>query len=514
MKILSAEQLYEADKITIEKEEITSEDLMERAGTQIFEWLHKRLQGSQVTIHIFCGIGNNGGDGLVVGRLLIEYGYNVMTYVVNCSDKRSHDFLVNYDKIKNVSKKWPILMKSESDFPEIDDSDIIIDGIFGIGLNRCPDGWVKALIQYLNHRKAFKLALDIPSGLFADKALEDKNAILRADHTLTFQTPKISFFLPETSEFVNDFDVLDIGLDADYILNVNPIATLINKKDAQIFYKNRKIFSHKGTYGHSLIVAGSYGKIGAALLSSEAAYRIGAGLVTAFVPKCGYTILQTTIPEAMVLTDVQEDFLSAIELDFNPTVVGIGMGIGLKNETVDALENLLKSQKTPMIIDADALNIISDNKGFLKLIPKKSILTPHPGELKRLLGKWKDDFDKLEKAKKFSKKHDVILVLKDAYTIIAFDDNLFINTTGNPGMATGGSGDVLSGVVTGLVSQGYDSFTAAIFGVYLHGRAGDIAAQNMGYEAMTARNIIENLGAAYLDLFDLDTSEINVDLKE
>lgn len=507
MKILSVDQLYEADKITIEKEGISAVDLMERAGTQIFEWLDHRLQGSPVTIHIFCGIGNNGGDGLVVGRMLIEHGYNVMTYVVNCSNKRSQGFLVNYHEIKDITKNWPLLMKSEADFPKISESDIIIDGIFGIGLNRSLQGWVKKLIEHLNSQDAFKLSLDIPSGLFADKAPEDKNAILKADHTLTFQTPKLSFFLPETSEFVNFFDVLDIGLDSEYILSLKPVAQLIAKQDAQLLYKNRKRFSHKGTYGHSLIVAGSYGKIGAALLSTEAAYRVGAGLVTAFIPKCGYSILQTAMPEAMVITDIEEDFLSAIDLDFHPTVIGIGMGIGTREETVDALENLLKNQKDAMIIDADALNIISNNKKLLKLIPENSILTPHPGELKRLLGKWKNDFDKLEKAKKFSNKHNVVLILKDAYTIIVFGDILFINSTGNPGMATGGSGDVLSGVLTGLMSQGYESLPAAIFGVYLHGMAGDIAADNMGYEAMTARNIIDNLGEAYMDLFTMETEE-------
>ncbi len=514
MKILSVDQLYDADKITIEKEGISAEDLMERAGTQIFEWLHQRLQDSPVTIHVFCGIGNNGGDGLVVGRMLIQHGYNVMTYVVNCSNKRSQGFLVNYHKIKDVTKNWPVLMKSESDFPEIGDSDIIIDSIFGIGLNRCPSGWVKNLIQYLNEQKAFKLALDIPSGLFADKAPEDKSAILKADHTLSFQTPKLSFFLSETSEYVNFFDVLDIGLDSEYILGVKAVAQLISKQDAQLLYKNRKRFSHKGTYGLSLIVAGSYGKIGAALLSTEAAYRVGAGLVTAFIPKCGYYILQIAIPEAMVKTDIEEEFLSDIDLDFTPTVIGIGMGIGTRKETMEALENLLKNQNSPMIIDADALNIISTNKELLKYIPAKSLLTPHPGELKRLLGNWKNDFDKLEKAKKFSKKHNVILILKDAYTIVVNEDNLFINSTGNPGMATGGSGDVLSGILTGLVSQGYDPLTAAIFGVYLHGKAGDIAADTMGYEAMTASNITENLGEAYLDLFETDEIISEDELKE
>lgn len=328
MKIFSAAQLYEADKTTVEKQQITSADLMERAGTQIFQWLHQRLNGAPVPIHIFCGIGDNGGDGLVVGRLLIEHGYNVIVYVVNCSDKRSKNFLLNYDKIKNVTKNWPLLMKGENDFPEINSEDIIVDAIFGIGLNRCPGGWVKKLIQYLNESKAFKLAVDIPSGLYSNAPLEDKEAVLKANHTLTFQAPKLAFFLPETAVFAPSFDVLDIGLDLEFLHNAEPLAQLTSKPEAQRFYQAREKFGHKGTYGHALIVAGSYGKMGAAVLSTTAAFRIGAGMVTAFVPKCGYNILQTAIPEAMVITDKEEAFLSDISFDFEPSAIGVGMGIG------------------------------------------------------------------------------------------------------------------------------------------------------------------------------------------
>lgn len=511
MKIFSAEQLYEADKTTVEKQEITSEALMERAGTQIFNWLHQRMQGAPVPIHIFCGIGDNGGDGLVVGRQMIEHGYNVIVYVVNCSDKRSKNFLLNYDKIKNATKIWPILMKSEADFPEINPDDIIVDAIFGIGLNRCPGGWVKKLIQYLNESKAFKLAIDIPSGLFPNLPLEDKEAVLKANHTLTFQTPKLSFFLPETAGFASNFDVLDIGLDLEFLSDTEPLAQLISKPEAQEFYRPREKFGHKGTYGHALIVAGSYGKIGAAVLSIAAAFRIGAGLVTAFVPKCGYTILQTAIPEAMVITDNEEEFISDISIDFEPSAIGVGMGIGKNKATVEALKKFFKNSKAPFIIDADALNNISETKELLKLIPKNSVLTPHPGELKRLIGDWKDDYDKLEKVKKFSDKHDVAVIIKGAYTITVYGDKLYINTSGNPGMATAGSGDALSGIITGLLSQGYDTLQASVFGVYMHGRAGDIASGQMGYEAVMAGDIIDNLAEAYLDLFARDEQEQDTD---
>lgn len=501
MKIFSAEQLYEADKTTVETQQITSEALMERAGTQIFQWLHQRLKGVPVPIRIFCGIGDNGGDGLAVGRLLIEHGYNVIVYVVNCSDKRSKNFLLNYDKIKNATKKWPVLMKGEDDFPEITNEDIIVDAIFGIGLNRCPGGWVKKLIQYLNESKAFKLAIDIPSGLYSNLPIEDKDAVLKANHTLTFQAPKLSFFLPETAGFVSNFDVLDIGLDLDFLRNTEPLAQLISKPEAQRFYQSREKFGHKGTYGHALIVAGSYGKMGAAVLSTTAAFRIGAGMVTAFVPKCGYTILQTTILEAMVITDKEEELISDISFDFEPSAIGIGMGLGKNKATVAALKKIFKESTIPFVIDADALNNISENKELLKLLPKNSVLTPHPGELKRLIGEWKNDYDKLEKVKKFSNKYEVVVIIKGAYSITVYGDKMYINTTGNPGMATAGSGDALSGIITGLLSQGYDPLLASVFGVYMHGLAGDIASEQMGYEAIMAGDIIDNLAEAYLDLF-------------
>jgi|TARA_R100000306_G_scaffold125_3_gene234 hydroxyethylthiazole kinase-like uncharacterized protein yjeF len=507
VKIFSAKQLSEADKATTKKHNITSLDLMEHAGTQVFNWLHQRLQGAKVPIHIFCGIGNNGGDGLVVGRLLIEKGYNVHIYIANFTDKRSKCFLINYDRIKEITNKWPKLMTSEEDFPEINNQDIIIDSLFGIGLNRPPEGWLKPLIQHINASEAFTLAIDIPSGLYANQALEDTEAVVKANHTLTFQAPKLSFFLPETGKFVPFFDIIDIGLDPEYLHKTEPLAQLIGKQQAQQFYRPRQAFDHKGTYGHSLIVAGSYGKIGAAVLSAKAAFKIGAGLVSVFVPECGYNIVQTALPEAMTITDKQNKFISKIDCDFIPSAIGVGMGIGKEPETVTALETLFKNTESPMVIDADALNCISENKKLIKVIPKHAILTPHPGELKRLIGGWTDDYDKLKKVKAFSKKHEVVLLIKGAHTVIAFEDKLYINTTGNPGMATAGSGDILSGLLTGLLSQGYDPLLSAVFGVYLHGSAGAIASQTLGYEAVIASDIIDNIGNAYMSLFEQPEKE-------
>jgi hydroxyethylthiazole kinase-like uncharacterized protein yjeF len=501
MKIFSKEQIYEGDQLTAKKQSITSTELMEHAGIQIFNWLHIRMQGAQVPIHVFCGIGNNGGNGLVVARQLITHGYNVKTYVVNCSDKRTKDFLVNYDLIKQTTKKWPDMLACESDFPEIHKDDIIVDAVFGIGLNRPARDWVKSLFVHFKQSEAFTLAIDVPSGVYTDKAIEDENGVVWANYTLSFQSPKLIFFLPETAKFSTQWEVIDIGIDRAFLLATETGTELIGKNEVVPMYKPREKFAHKGDYGHSLIIGGSYGKIGAVVLASRAALSIGAGLVTSYVPKSGYQILQTAFPEGMVITDQNDAIISEIEFDIEPAVIGLGIGMGTATETVAALEKFLKTNKTPLVIDADGLNILSKKKTLLKLLPEKSVLTPHPKELERLIGTWKDDFDKLEKAKQFSKKYTVILVIKGANTITVFDDKYFVNTTGNPGMATAGTGDVLTGIITGLLSQGYSPLNAAIFGVYLHGKAADIAIETLGYQSLIASHIIETLGEAYIDLF-------------
>ncbi|MBT8261416.1 MAG: NAD(P)H-hydrate dehydratase [Bacteroidia bacterium] len=504
MKVFSATQLHEADKVTTEKDGITPLDLMERAGTMVFNWLHQRMQGAQVPVHIFCGIGNNGGDGLVVGRLLIEHGYSVHIYIANFTDKRSKCFLLNYDRIKKVTSSWPTLMTSEADFPEIHQDDVVIDAIFGIGLNRAPEGWVKKLIQYLNNEKAFRLSIDIPSGLHANKPIADKEAVLRANHTLTFQAPKLAFFLPESGQFVPYFETIDIGLDPEFLHQTEPLARLISKAEAQQFYKQRKKYSHKGDYGHVVAIGGSHGKIGAVVLASKAAYRSGAGLVTAFIPSCGYETLQTAVPEAMAVTDKDEEIISDISGIPEATAFAVGMGLGTDERTVDALKKFFKETKAPMVIDADAINCIANNKELKTLLPKQSVLTPHPGELRRLIGDWSDDYDKLAKTKAFAKEHECIVLIKGANSITVSEDKLYVNTSGNPGMATGGSGDVLSGMIAGLLAQGYDPLSAAIFATYIHGSAGNIVSQTNGFEAVMAGDIADHIGKAFLILFEPD----------
>lgn len=493
--------MYEADKATEAKEGISSIDLMERAAHQVFAWIENRLQGSPVPIHIFCGIGNNGGDGLALARMLLNKNYNVICYIVNYSEKRSSCFLTNFARLKDNNKVWPIQIKTDEDYPELSNEGIIVDAMFGIGINRQLDSWVKGLVNHINQSGAFILSIDVPSGLFVDAATPDLDAVIKANLTLTFQAPKLAFFLPETAVFTQALEVLNIGLDLEYLQNTPTVAKLILKQDAAGLYIPRQKFDHKGTFGHALIAGGSYGKMGAVILAAKACLRVGAGKVTSLIPKCGYNIIQTAVPEAMVVCDASENELTYFPLTEDFQAIGIGVGLGTHKTTAEGFEKFLKTCNLPLVLDADAINLFSKNKKLLDLLPKKSILTPHPGELERLVGSWKNDFDKLAKVKKLSKKHDVIVVIKGANTITVYQDSLFINTNGNPGMASAGSGDVLTGMLTGFISQGYDPLISAIFGVYLHASAGDIAAQHLGYNSIIAGDLIEFLGDAFLELF-------------
>jgi len=504
MKILSAKQLYEADQITINKGDITSLDLMERAATNCFQWIHNRLQGGAIPIHVFCGTGNNGGDGLVIARHLKQHGYNVHTYIINCGNKRSEAFLANYDKLKEIGV-WAEMITCSSEFPKVSENDMIVDAIFGLGLSRSPENILKETIQFINRSNAYVLSIDFPSGLFGDKSVLDKESVIKAYHVLTFQTPKLAFLLPENRNYVPSFDIVDIGLDADYLNTVKTDFYVSTKFDVLKVYKPREKFSHKGDFGHSLIIGGSFGKIGAVTLASKAALKIGSGLVTAYVPKCAYQILQTAIPEIMVEVDAENE-LQYFNSKIDPTAIGLGIGMGTHSKTVEGFKQFLKENKLPLVVDADAINIISKNKSLLKLIPEDSILTPHPKEFERLVGKWKDDYDKLKKLLQLSKKHKLIIVLKGAYTAIAHQGKIYFNTTGNPALATAGSGDVLTGILTGLIAQKYSSFNAALLGVYLHGKTAELAMKTRVYETFIATDSINFLSNAFIDLLRRETN--------
>lgn len=500
MRVFTTEQIYRADACTIEKQGITSDALMERAGEQVFNWLHAQLNDAPKNIHIFCGVGNNGGDGLVVGRHMVEHGYPVFVYIVNYGTNYSKDFLINLERLKD-RKVWPFFLDKDADSPKIGEEDVIVDAIFGIGLNREPEAWISQLIATINHSKAFVLSIDVPSGLFMDQVPKGVDSAVKANHVLSFQVPKLNFFLPQTGVFLDSWEVLDIGLDADYIVQTETDYELIEKHEVRQFYMPRKRFSHKGTFGHSLIIGGSHGKNGAVILASKACLKSGSGLVTAYLPLCGLSPIQSALPEVMAITDADGKIITRIAFDLEPTVIGIGMGMGTDERTQKAFIDFLNIGKTPLVIDADALNILSVQQEHLHRMPPQAVLTPHPKELERLIGTWKDDFDKLEKTKAFSIKYNCIVVIKGAYTITVYNNKGYINSTGNPGMATAGSGDVLTGIITGLIAQGYPPLNASILGVYLHGRAGDLAVVECGYQALTAQTIIAFLGKAFLDLY-------------
>jgi NAD(P)H-hydrate epimerase len=502
MKILPVEKIREADAFTIANEPIADIELMERAAVQLFRWIAGNVDISH-RFFVFAGLGNNGGDGLALSRLLSEAGYEVIVYVVRYSDKTSENFQENYVRFEAIGNRKLHDLKEGEPFPEILEEDIVVDALFGSGLTRPVKDFPGEVISMMNTTPALKIAIDIPSGLFADISSKDSNGeIIRADYTLSLQFPKLAFLLPENNTFVGSWHVLDIGLYPDYIKSVPVKNFYSTRQDLAATLKPRKKFSHKGTYGHALLIAGSYGKMGAAILAAHAALRSGVGLLHVHIPKVGYSILQTALPEAMLSIDRYENYFSDIPELATFNAIGVGPGLGTQHQSQMALKLLIQQFKLPIVFDADALNILAENKTWLAFLPHYSILTPHPKEFERLAGKWNNDFERLKKQREFAEKYQLVVILKGAHTSICTPrGDCYFNSTGNPGMATAGSGDVLTGILTSLLAQGYASVEAAILGVYLHGFAGDLAAKKLSEEAMIAGDIIANLGKAFKKLY-------------
>lgn len=502
MKILPVEKIREADAFTIENEPIDSVDLMERAASKVYEWFMKRCRTKEVNVKIFCGIGNNGGDGLALARMLYFSGIIPQVFIVRYSDKMSRDCEINFTRLKEETEVPMYDIFSEDDFPQIYDNDIIIDAIFGSGLNRPIEGFTAELIRYINKSNAIKIAIDIPSGLMAVSSQQSvvssqrsvAHSILKADYTLSFQFPKLAFMFPEYDAFIGKWEVLDIKLHKDFIDNVETLNFYTTEEVVKPIIRKRTKFSHKGTYGHALLVAGSSGKTGAALLSAEACMRTGVGLLTAHLPKDALLPMQVYLPEAMTSADKSNTHCTEIDDIIPYTAIGVGPGIGKDEETAILLKKIIQEATQPLVLDADALNIIADNPTWLSFLPDNTILTPHPKEFERLFGRTDNSYERLELQRKMSVIHNIIIVLKGAHTAITFPNGTcFFNSTGNPGMATAGSGDVLTGIVLSLLAQRYSPQEAALLGVYLHGKAGDVAAEKLGMESMIARDIIGNL---------------------
>ncbi|MCX6276791.1 MAG: NAD(P)H-hydrate dehydratase [Bacteroidetes bacterium] len=509
MKILPVHLIREADAYTVKHEFIADIDLMERAAGTCAEWLIENI-GFDRKIMIFCGSGNNGGDGLAIARLLFLTGYDLQVFNLASPEKMSPSCLINFNRLKENHQKCRICdlssFSSEGEIvlPEINKQTVVIDAIFGSGLTRQPEGVIARVIDHINASGAVIAAIDVPSGLFCDDTvrISGNPSIINADFTLTFSPPKLAFFFPENDRYIGDWRLLDIGISPKFIDTAEVRNFMIEPGDVSRILKRRNKFAHKGNFGHALLICGSTGKMGAAILAAKACIRSGAGLVTAHVPSSAIAILQTAVPEAMLSIDSDNDLFTDVPDLTAYTAIATGPGIGTKSHTAAALKVLIQQTTIPIIFDADAINIIAENKTWLAFLPKGCIFTPHPGEFERLVGKSGNEFERNEMQRNFSFKNHCYVVLKGAHTAITTPDSrCFFNTTGNPGMATAGSGDVLTGIIAGLMAQGYSSLESSLAGVYIHGLAGDSALLSLGYEALIASDIIANLGKSFQQLY-------------
>ncbi|MDP3002314.1 MAG: NAD(P)H-hydrate dehydratase [Bacteroidales bacterium] len=507
MKIFSCEQIKEIDEYTIQHEPIASIDLMERAAGQLLKWYLARFERSR-RIFIFAGPGNNGGDGLALARMLAANRYDAEVHYVKFTEKTSNDWEINRQRLETETTVPLNYLTSSDQFPVISSGDLIIDAIFGSGLSRPVEGLPGDVIKQINRVDATVISIDIPSGLFGeDNSKNSYDTIVKADYILSFHFPKLSFMFAENAPYVGEWFVLQIGLNSNAIRNTLSPYALSGNNDVAPLLKKRNQFDHKGNFGHGLLVSGSSGKMGAAVLGAGAALRTGIGLITCHIPSCGNLIIQSALPEAMMTVDKSEKYISDIGNTDSFSAVGIGPGLGTEPVSQKALHNLLSECKKPMVIDADALNILSLNKKWFSLLPTGTILTPHPKEFERLAGKTDSGFARLKRQIQFSEENKCIVVLKGAHTSVTTPEGkVMFNSTGNPGMATGGSGDVLTGIILSLLAQGYAPENAAVLGVYLHGMAGDMAAGESCYESIIASDIIKCIGKAFNKIRELEPS--------
>ena len=498
MKILKATQVKEADNYTIKHKPISSINLMEQAATMCSNWIVDKfifnIYETNKHFKIFVGPGNNGGDGLVIARLINQevgrWFYKNSTvdiYILNFTDNFSPDFLINLERLKKTTKNI-FEIKSEKGFPIINKEDIIIDAIFGSGLSRVAKGLPAKVINFINQSDNNKVvAIDIPSGLFGEENHKTKNqTIIKANYTLTFEFPFLSFFFQENQDYVGDFFVIPIGIHASYVEKVETNYFTTEKENIIGKIKKREKFSHKGDYGHGLLIAGQKEKLGASILAVKAAHRAGIGRLTVYSEDS--IALNITSPESMITQNLDFETYSAI---------AIGQGFGLDADAENLLKNLLENSQKPLVVDADAITIIGKNKNLLANLQKHIIFTPHPKEFERLVGKSKNNYQRNLKQIKFSSTKKVYIILKGAHTAITTPEgNCYFNTTGNPGMATGGSGDSLTGILLSLLAQGYSEDQACILGVYLHGLAADIALETFGSHSLMPSDIINNIHLA------------------
>ena len=499
MIILNESQIKAWDAYTIDKG-ISSLELMERAATAVADKLDLLLGEEDQEVLIVCGNGNNGADGLAIARLLLDMDYIVDVYV-NLEGEHTPEWKANYERLMNQDpEQLEIHTTWNPEEIELSPSGTIVDAMFGTGLKRPLSGIWLTITDWINEQSNLTVAVDMPSGLYVDRAPDGE--VVYSDLVLTFQSQRLAFMMPESEPHFGEVLVCNIGLADTFLLEHDIRNFELTYYYLLPFLIDRNRFSHKGDYGHGVLVAGSLGKAGAAVLAAGAALRSGLGLLTVHIPGIMYNILQAAVPEAMVTLDPHPHFISAITIPDKTTALGIGPGIGKNAETISALEQWLTSKpNVPMVLDADALNILAQRKDLLDLLPAGTIITPHPGEFDRLFGEQDDHYSRFATAQREAQQRKINIVLKGGITIICQSNGVnFFNTRGNPGMATAGCGDVLTGIILGLLSQGYSSDYASLLGVYIHASAGDLAAEDQGFESLIASDIVEYLGEAFEEL--------------
>ena len=503
MKIFTSAQIHELDKYTIENEPVKSIDLMERAAKTLTQAITDDWNNTTPVI-IFAGPGNNGGDALAIARLLLDKNYDVKAYLFNISGHLSEDCATNKKRLLEKKAKALIEVVQEFEPPQLEAGMLVVDGLFGSGLNKPLAGGFASLVKYINASPAQVVSIDVPSGLMTeDNTYNVRANIIRADLTLTLQQQKLSFLFPENQQFLGQLKVLDIRLSREGIEKIDANYTLLEENDIRPRLLGRDPFAHKGKMGNALIIAGSYGMGGASVLATKACLRVGAGKVTTHTPKRNNIIMQISVPEAVIQFDREETtFSEAVDTeDFN--AVGIGPGLGTSEQTAIAIIAQLRRTQCPIVADADAINILANHRAWLQQLPKGIIMTPHPKEFDRLEGRCTDSFERLMKARDLAERLQAYILLKGHHTSLCLPDgHIMFNSTGNAGMATAGSGDVLTGIITGLLARGYKQEDACVVGMYLHGLAGDIAARELGEESVIASDLIQYLPQAFKKLRD------------
>jgi NAD(P)H-hydrate epimerase len=502
MKIFTTAQTALIDSYTIDNEPVSHLNLMERAAVRLKEWLEEKFS-SRVNYTIFAGPGNNGGDALALARLLADQGYRCRVMLAANPENLTGSVRINYKKLREQGVVEIENMIASGVIPEIEKGSVVIEGLFGSGINRAVEGFALEVIKKINSSGERVVSIDMPGGLFGeDNTGNHCEGVVKADYTLTFQYPKLAMLFPEYGKFCGQIAVLDIGLHPGALASFESVWFYTCKEDISGIIRPRGKFSHKGTYGSALLIAGSTGKTGAAILSSKAAMRSGLGLLTVHLPRNCYKIVQMAVPEAMCSVDPEDSWFSFAPPIEHYSAVGAGPGMGLNPASGKALKALLQAKPSRLILDADALNLISANRDLLEILPGGTIITPHLKEFERLAGPSDGPLARMRLQLDMSVKYGIIVVLKGAHSCVTFPDGTFhFNSTGNPGMATAGSGDVLTGVILSLLAQGYSPEESAMAGVYIHGLAGDIAASGTGEISLMSGDIINYLPSAFIQIF-------------